>query len=142
MADHYFEIENGAIKRGPISRTLIRTKATSIGVGTSDDELRDLGWLPQVKVGDAPFDPATHKQTGPVHEVFAMEVTSTWTTTEKTAQELDDEKQTAAEKVADSVVLQAAIRALLQVQEDKGGAADTGDLGAIRTYAIQWLKNR
>lgn len=139
MANFYFEVIEGTIIRGPIARERLTAKAVSIGAGTTDAELLALGWFPQVKVGDDAYDPATEVKTGPVHSVEADQVTSTWTIRAKTQQEIDDEKDAIAQAIADDLLLQAAVRAIAQVQQEKGAHIVNADLATVRQRAITWL---
>jgi hypothetical protein len=52
---------------------------------------KDLKWLPYVKVYP-PFNNSTQIRTGPVDTVTDTDVTREWTVRNKTAQELDDDK--------------------------------------------------
>jgi len=70
-------------------------------------KLKALGWLPQVVVGYEPFDPAAQKRTGPVNTVNADDVTSTYVVTNKTAQEIDAEKDELAQIILNEPGLKA-----------------------------------
>ncbi len=48
--------------------------------------------LPIERIGYEPFDPALQKRTGPVDDIQASKVVETYTITNKTEQELNDEK--------------------------------------------------
>lgn len=92
MAEYYFLINKGAIVKGPIKKKSLRHKTISFGDNTTDSEYKAAGFLPQVRVGeDTPFNPNTHKKTGPVHTVGADSVTSTWTVVALSSEELKSE---------------------------------------------------
>jgi hypothetical protein len=142
MASFYFKIDDGKIVGGPYQRGSLRHRTSSISASTTDPELRALGYLPQVKVGDDPIDSATQAKTGPVNVVGADRVTSTWTITNRTAQEIDDEKTDRAAGVVDSQAFEAVVSAIAAVQEEKGGYMVNADLAAVRRRAIAWLRGQ
>ena len=53
--------------------------------------------LPIERIGFTPFNSATQKRSGPVDDVQAAKVVETYTVTNKTVQELDDEKTAIAD---------------------------------------------
>ncbi len=76
----------------------------------ADLPLKGLRWRP-VADTDPPFDGATQKRTGPVVNVKADDVTRVWTVTDKTAQELDAEKDAqAASEIDGGRMLKALVR--------------------------------
>jgi hypothetical protein len=78
----YFHVTEGQIDDGP--RVLPKAWRNVSGLDRSTPEgLAALGWVPQEVVGFDPFDPATQTRTGPVNEVQADRVVSTYTVTDK-----------------------------------------------------------
>ena len=84
----YYHVESGVIDEGPKDLPTAWRNSSGLHLGTPA-ELKDKGWLPQVVVGFEPFDPDTQIRTGPVNQVNANDVTSTYTVRDKTQQELD-----------------------------------------------------
>lgn len=62
---NYIHQTNDVIDSKPKDRAKLTHKSTSISAATTDAELKELGWLPQVVVGFEPFDPVTQIRTGP-----------------------------------------------------------------------------
>jgi len=103
---NYFHITNGVIDIGP--RPLPKAWRNISGLDLLPaDKLKALGWLPQVVVGFEPFDPETQKRTGPINVINADDVTSTYTVTNKTAQEIDAEKDELAQIILNEPGLKA-----------------------------------
>ena len=140
----YFKVEGSSIARGPVPKASISDPHVSFGVNIDDLELASYGWLPQVVVGDDPYDPLTQRRTGPVHTYSrgADHVTSTYTVTDKTAQEIADEKEASAIEVTDRNDVDALIKAIATVQEAKGGAITSADVADVRTAMQDDLKTR
>ena len=90
----YLHIEDGRIDEGP--KALPRAWRNVSGLDRADAaRLKELGWLPEVRVGFKPFDPATQVRTGPVHQVGADDVTATYTVRAKTQGEMDADQRAA-----------------------------------------------
>jgi len=95
MAD-YCHVTAGTVDEGP--RSLPKAWRNVSGLHfLSDADLKPLGWLPEEKIGFAPFDPVTQIRTGLVTDIQAAKVVSTYTVRAKTAQEITDEAEVAAE---------------------------------------------
>lgn len=97
----YCHIEDGVIEDGPRKLPRSWRNVSGLNLGTPE-ELKDKGWLP-VRYVDESFDPTTQVRTGPVGcnvddpvPPDADEVIGTYTVRDKTAQELDDEKDALA----------------------------------------------
>ena len=85
--ERFHRVENGVTVEGP--KRLPRTWGNFDGMHhRSYEELRELGWLPEVVVGFEPFDRATQVRSGPVDTVEADRATSTYTVRDKTSEEL------------------------------------------------------
>lgn len=103
----YCHVEDGTIDRGPAA--LPRSWKNISGLNHMDAEgLRGIGWLP-VRYVDPAFDPETQVRTGPVLVVDTDEVVGTYTVRDKTAQELDDEKDAEATGLLNNRALKAYI---------------------------------
>lgn len=93
LTGRYFKIEDGSASGSAVARSAIRHPTVSISANTSDAELAALGYLPEDRTGYEPFDGSTQKRTGPVYDYSdPSKVVAAYTVTDKTAQELDDEK--------------------------------------------------
>ena len=84
----YFHIEAGSIDEGPKDLPLAWRHVSGLHLADATT-LKNHGWLPQVLAGFEPFDPTTQIRTGPVNQVNADNVTSTYVIREKTQLELD-----------------------------------------------------
>jgi hypothetical protein len=105
MMEHC-RIEAGAIIEGPMPLPLSWQAADGTTHGNMRDrpaaELIALGWRPVQDI-NAAYDAATQKRAGPVLAVLTDRVTRTWTVTNKTAQELSDEKDAEAVGAVDGM---------------------------------------
>ena len=109
----YFLIEGGQIVTGP--RPLPVSWKNISGIGNiSAQELAALGWLPQEVVGFTPFDPDAQVRTGPVNDIQADKVVSTYTVREMTSEEKSDkaDSEINASNIMNDRVLKALILAL------------------------------
>ena len=92
------------------ARTLPRAYGNTSGLDhATDAELKAIGWLPVILINPA-FDDATQIKTGPIGgqlgdavSVNADDVTVEFTVRNKTAQELDDEKDEQASNQLESL---------------------------------------
>ena len=100
----YFLIEGGQIVTGP--RPLPVSWKNISGMA--------LGWLPQEVVGFEPFDPDAQVRTGPVNDIQADKVVSTYTVREMTSEEKSDKavSEINASNIMNDRVLKALILAL------------------------------
>ena len=101
MTPKYFHVENGNIVSGPFAipapQEQPRVRVSGLELhNKTPEQLLTLGRLPQEIVGFEPFDPKTQIRTGPVHSVMQDKVVSTYTVRNKTAQQIDEEKEIAA----------------------------------------------
>ena len=101
MTPKYFHVENGNIVSGPFAipapQEQPRVRVSGLELhNKTPEQLLTLGRLPQEIVGFEPFDPKTQIRTGPIHSVMQDKVVSTYTVRNKTAQETEEEKETAA----------------------------------------------
>ena len=87
----FFKVEAGAIVEGPRSLPKVADNISVFHLLSAAD-LKMHGWLPEERVGFEPFDAATEVREGPVHDIQADKVVSTYLVRAKTAQELDEEK--------------------------------------------------
>ena len=99
--DQFFLVSGGSIQAGP--RRLPKSYGNTSGIwNLTEQELFDqFGFAKQVRIGFEPFDPETQNRTGPANAVVGITVESTYTVTNKTAQELDDEKTATATSLVD-----------------------------------------
>ena len=70
-------------------------------------------WRPVVVVGDASFDPLTHRKTGPVTTIETERVVDTYSVVALTAQEISDRKDAAIDGMNGGLSL--LLKALLSV---------------------------
>lgn len=105
MTGRYFKVAGGEVVSGPHAREALRHPHASVGVNTPDADLVVLGFLPEDRTGFEPFDQATQKRSGPVLTVGADKVTAAYTVTDKTAQEIDDEKALQADALFSAFAL-------------------------------------
>lgn len=110
----YFLVEDDIILDGPVPLPRVWENVSGL-YKASPAQLKALGWLPQIKVGnDAVFDPSTHKLTGPVNVIDADAVISTWTIEPLTPQEqIDWQQQQDIDKIKDGAVIVARIAVTL-----------------------------
>ena len=78
----------------------------------SNTKLKKFGWLPVRREGFEPFDPAAQVRTGPAYAIEADEVVATYTVRDKTAQELDAEKDEIAGQITERGLLRAYVLAI------------------------------
>lgn len=138
--DRFFEVDGGAIVRGPFSLPK-STKHTSGIWNLSLAELADRGFYRQVRLGDDLVPSASQVKEGPVNAVNGTEVTSTWTLRAKTQAELDDDAAAAAAEKkaqivssADLVLGKALFILLNQFRESQGQNALT------KAQFLSWLR--
>lgn len=101
LTGRYFRVKDGSVAGGPYERDALRHPTVSISAKTTDKELAAIGVLPEDRVGYE-YTSATQNRTGPVYEVQATKVVATYTVTDKTAQELENEKMAAATSAANA----------------------------------------
>ena len=126
----YFLVEGGQITKGP--RTLPKSWRNISGLNLlSAEKLSALGWLPQEIVGFTPFDPETQVRTGPVNEIEAAKVVSTYTVRDMTAQEISDKED--AEINASNIMNNRVLKSLIL-------ALNNGDLPVGTNMSIEQIK--
>jgi len=87
----YFKVEKNKIVGGPYPKRRCFHKNTSIGENTTDEELKALGFLPQVKIGENdPVDPGTEVKERIGNKLEADRVTTTWRVRKLTPKEISD----------------------------------------------------
>ncbi len=121
----YAHVKDGAVTRGPEPlpsqwrdpvTAILRVFRTRDGaIAWSKAALKRLGWLPVNEV-NAAFDPALQIRTGPTLKVGADAVTATYTVRDKTAAEIDQEKEAEAVLELDG---RKAIKLVAQVLHDQ-----------------------
>lgn len=134
----YFLVEGGIIQRGPMGVPSAWRNISGLHL-LSDPELIALGWLPQVVIGFEPFDPDTQKRSGPINLVKVDSVESTFVVTNKTAQEIDDEKEAKADAQLMSGLASLA-KGIADVQLNTGRFIVPSDMPAVATATKAHLK--
>lgn len=137
MAD-YFLVAEGAIVEGPMPLPVSWRNISGLRHLTAA-KLKALGWIPQELIGFEPFDAATQFRTEPTHLVLAFKVVSTYVVTDKTAQEIDDEKEVQAEKTMNRG-LAALAKGIADVQEQNNRFIVAADMSDVATRTKFYLK--
>ena len=107
----YCHIENNIIDEGP--KPIPTAWRNISGLHHLDAaELKKLSWLPVRRVGFEPFNPAVQVRTGPMYVIEPDEVVATYTVRDKTAQELDAEKDAIASQITERGLLRAYVLAI------------------------------
>ena len=122
----YCHIENNVIDEGP--KTLPTSWRNISGLHHQNAaELKKLGWLPVRRVGFESFDSAVQVRTGPAYAIEPDEVVATYTVRDKTAQELNAEKDAIASQITERGLLRAYVLAIndgsIVPGSNMGGAA-------------------
>ena len=137
---NYFRLEEGAIIEGPMALPPSWRNISGLPHLTAA-KLKTLGWFPQELVGFEPFDAATQTRTGPVNVILASKVRSIFVVTDRTAQDIDDEKEARADKIM-TRGLAALAKGIADVQEQENRFIVAADMPAVATRTKFYLKGQ
>ena len=139
-----FYVQNNQILAGPFDIKPTLQKGPDYlypgewGLGDKTPErLLELGWLPEEVIGFEPFSPATQIRTGPVRTIQAGKVVSTYAVTDKTAQQIEDEKTASATSGLATALNKTLFDALWELHQ---GAQPTETKAQYRVRLIQIYK--
>lgn len=129
-----FYVQGGEILSGPFEITkqskkgpfYLRPNELNL-YDKTPERLLELGWLPQEVAGYEPFNPVTQKRSGPVNTVIGDKVVSVYSIIEKTQQEIELEKTTAAQNEFKRPIIQTIIDALWKMHKESHPLATKDD---------------